>query len=147
MDYILDTNILLIFIRNKSKAIEIQKKYDLFNSVNNPIISVVSLGEIKSIALRNKWGSNKINRLNITLNRLIVTDINSDDVINRYAEIEAFSQGKLETRPLNTSARNMGKNDLWIAATVSVLNGYLITTDQDFNHLDQQYLELINIVV
>jgi len=147
LDYILDTNILLIFIRNKSKAIEIQKKYDLFNSVNNPIISVVSLGEIKSIALRNKWGSNKINRLNITLNRLIVTDINSDDVINRYAEIEAFSQGKLETRPLNTSARNMGKNDLWIAATVSVLNGYLITTDQDFNHLDQQYLELINIVV
>ncbi len=147
MDYILDTNILLIFIRNKDKATEIQKKYGLFNSVNNPIISVVSLGEIKSIALRNKWGNNKISRLNFILNRLIVTEINSEDVINRYAEIEAYSQDKLESKPLNLSARNMGKNDLWIAATASVLNGQLVSTDDDFMHLDRQFLELIKIVV
>jgi tRNA(fMet)-specific endonuclease VapC len=33
------------------------------------------------------------------------------------------------------SARNMGKNDLWIAATTAALGATLITTDQDFDHL------------
>jgi tRNA(fMet)-specific endonuclease VapC len=41
-----------------------------------------------------------------------------------------------------TSARNMGKNDVWIAATASVLQIPLLTTDADFQHLDTVYLEL-----
>ncbi len=36
----------------------------------------------------------------------------------------------------------MGKNDLWIAATCSTLGTTLITTDQDFNHLDKTFLNL-----
>ena len=36
-----------------------------------------------------------------------------------YAQVNAYSQGKIKGRPLprGLSARNMGKNDLWIAAT------------------------------
>ena len=59
-----------------------------------------------------------------------------------YAEIDAFSQGKLKDRPLSISARNMGKNDLWIAATASILNATLLTTDLDFNHLHNVFLNL-----
>ena len=62
--------------------------------------------------------------------------------IERYAEIDAFSQGKLKDRPLSISARNMGKNDLWIAATASILNATLLTTDLDFNHLHNVFLNL-----
>ena len=36
----------------------------------------------------------------------------------------------------------MGKNDLWIAATSSVYDLVLLTTDKDFNHLDGAYLDL-----
>ena len=39
----------------------------------------------------------------------------------------------------------MGKNDLWIAATVSVTNATLVTTDKDFNHLDKTYLKLVTV--
>jgi tRNA(fMet)-specific endonuclease VapC len=43
------------------------------------------------------------------------------------------------------SARNMGKNDLWIAATASVLDIPLMTTDNDFAHLDPVFLKLIKL--
>ena len=36
----------------------------------------------------------------------------------------------------------MGKNDLFIAATSSVYNLTLLTTDKDFTHLTEEFLEL-----
>lgn len=60
----------------------------------------------------------------------------------RYAEIDTFSQGKLPNKRLGMTARNMGKNDLWIASTASLLNATLLTTDADFDHLDGAYLAL-----
>jgi predicted nucleic acid-binding protein len=39
----------------------------------------------------------------------------------------------------------MGKNDLWIAATASVLDIPLMTTDNDFTHLDAVFLKLIKL--
>jgi predicted nucleic acid-binding protein len=41
------------------------------------------------------------------------------------------------------TARNMGKNDLWIAATASVQSATLITTDKDFDHLNGVFLPVI----
>jgi predicted nucleic acid-binding protein len=75
------------------------------------------------------------------LEEILVIDINSVDILQRYAEIDAFSQGRLNSRPLNMSARNMGKNDLWIAATTSVLDATLLTTDNDFDHLQEEFFE------
>lgn len=43
------------------------------------------------------------------------------------------------------TARNMGKNDLWIAATASVTHATLLTTDQDFRHLHKKYLQVAEI--
>ena len=39
----------------------------------------------------------------------------------------------------------MGKNDIWIAATASVLKSTLITTDKDFDHLNNRFLEVVYI--
>jgi tRNA(fMet)-specific endonuclease VapC len=36
----------------------------------------------------------------------------------------------------------MGKNDLWIATTASLLNLMLITTDDDFDHLNNHFLQI-----
>nr|WP_157618605.1 hypothetical protein [Spirosoma spitsbergense] len=37
----------------------------------------------------------------------------------------------------------MDKNDLWIAATASLLEAILITTDKDFDHLHGRFIEVI----
>lgn len=147
MKYILDTNIILLYLRNKETKKYIENKYQLFKLPNIPIISIVAVGEIKSLAIRNKWGIKRIQALIYFLNELVVTDINSEDVVNRYAEIDAYSQGKLTGKPLNKSSRNMGKNDLWIAATASVSKSILMTTDSDFDHLHNVYIELSKIKV
>lgn len=72
----------------------------------------------------------------------MIVDINTKEIIDRYAEIDAFSQGKLANGKSNFSSRNMGKNDLWIAATVSILKVPLLTTDKDFEHLTNEYISL-----
>lgn len=145
MNYLLDTNIILIYIRDEVTRDFIEQKYNPFGADNNPIISVVTIGEIKSIAKRNHWGDKKWKLMEAILKDLIIADIHSEDVIEMYAEIDAYSQGSLKDRPLGLTSRNMGKNDLWIAATAGVTNAQLITTDQDFDHLNEEYINLIRI--
>ena len=53
--YLLDTNILLLYLRQDKRWFTIQNQFDL-NSFTN-VVSVISLGELRSIALRNQWGS------------------------------------------------------------------------------------------
>ena len=91
------------------------------------------------------WGNPKIDKLNRLLDKLYIIDINNSDhqLIKAYYTIDSFSQGKLAEKPLNNSAKNMGKNDLWIAATAYVTNSKLITTDKDFNHLNNVYFDVL----
>lgn len=79
--------------------------------------------------------------------QFLVVPIQSGDLIARYAEIDAYSQGYLKTANLENqfTSRNMGKNDLWIAATASLTNSMLITADNDFMHLKNTFLEIINL--
>lgn len=145
MNYLLDTNILLIYLRSKKERAQIESTYDPFGANNNPIISIVSVGEIKSIAKRNYWGKRKLQLLAEILNSLIIIDINSEDLIEKYAEIDAYSQGKIIDKPLPMTSRNMGKNDIWIAATAVVTKSTLLTTDKDFGHLHNSYFQLITV--
>ena len=139
-NYLLDTNILLYYIRQDHLWDKVQNRFDLKTGIN--AISIINIGELWSIALRNQWGERRLKQLENISNEFTVIDLNIESVIKRYGEIDAFSQGKLKERPLSTSARNMGKNDLWLAATASVLNLTLITSDQDFNHLAPTFLSL-----
>ena len=145
MDYLLDTNIVLNLIRESPLSKQLKTDYQLFKSPQRLFVSVVVEGELESLALQNQWGKVKLNDLTHYLDNLIIVDIHVQSIIKRYAEIDAFSQNKLSNKPLNNSARNMGKNDLWIAATASVLNIPLLTTDNDFLHLDKEFLRLIKV--
>ncbi len=142
MNYILDTNILLTYVRDNVVTQNIENELNLITGNHNLVVSVVSVGEIKSIAKQNKWGERRINRLNDLFLDFIRTEINTEDIIEKYAEIDTFSQGKLTELPSDFTARNMGKNDIWIAATASVYNLELITTDKDFEHLRKNYLNI-----
>lgn len=63
------------------------------------------------------------------LDSLVTIDINRPAVIDAYVELELVSQSHPD------GARNMGKNDLWIAACARAANVTLLTTDEDFAHL------------
>ncbi|MEM8524718.1 MAG: hypothetical protein AAGG68_08740 [Bacteroidota bacterium] len=41
------------------------------------------------------------------------------------------------------TSRNMGKNDMWIAATASIAEAKFFTTDKDFHHLDRTFIDLV----
>ena len=143
MLYLLDTNIIVHLIRSSFLVDSLRKDYKIFDQTRRPLISVVTEGELESFALKNDWGINKRRELDRYLTEFLVVDIRIKTIINRYAEIDAFSQNKLKGRPLGHSARNMGKNDLWIAATTSVLDATLLTTDKDFDHLNNEFLTVV----
>lgn len=142
MNYLFDTNILLLYMRPSDLKEKVEQMLNLQDKRDTLIVSVVSVGEIKSLAIQNKWGERRLEKLEALLQKILIADIRINSILQRYAEIDAFSQGKLSTLKANFTARNMGKNDLWIAATASVLNIPLLTTDNDFDHLNDVYLSL-----
>ena len=147
MIYFFDTNILLHFLRGTPVKTFVVQRYAPFSATNKIVVSVVTLGEIRSISIQNKWGTARLWALESLYKEFIVADINAENVIQRYAEIDAYSQGKLAGKPLGNTSRNMGKNDLWIAATASILKAELITTDRDFNHLQGVFLPVHEVTV
>ena len=59
--------------------------------------------------------------------------------------MDAYSKHKDPVRkyPKGYSSITVGKNDLWIAATAYVTNSKLVTTDNDFDHLNRVFIYLI----
>lgn len=140
--YVLDTGILVGYVRGARYAQYVENKFAVSQPPNISVISVVSKGEIYSAAIQFGWGEQKRQALDQILRKIPTVDINDEQIIHRYAEIDAYSLGKDSARPLpaRQTARTMGKNDLWIAATASVLKATLLTTDHDFDHLDGVFL-------
>lgn len=144
MVYFLDTNILVALVKRQlDEQKELLRVIDILPE-DFLLISVVNIGELKALALKNKWGAKRMTSLDAIRKNYTTVDINVETIINRYAEIDAYSQRKLVWRGQlgNFSSRNMGKNDLWIAATASVLSIPFITTDQDFDHLHEVFLDV-----
>jgi len=138
-----DTNIALSIIRAK----DLPGIIEFLNPQNSiRYISVASEAELKSLALRNRWGTNRQISLNDFLDEVNIMDINQSH-LTTYAEIDAYSQRlnpNFENYPFDTP-RNMGKNDLWIASLAALLGLTLVTTDSDFDHLHKVFFEVRNI--
>ncbi|MFN0036707.1 MAG: type II toxin-antitoxin system VapC family toxin [Saprospiraceae bacterium] len=148
MTFLFDTNIIYHYLKQSEVMRRIETEHTPFHSENECWVCVVSLGEIRSMALANQWGSKRLEWIEAFLRQFVVVDLLSEEVLNAYAEVETYSQCRLlgiKSQPL--SPRNMGKNDLWIAATAHVLDARLLTTDADFDHLQGVYLDLERVVV
>lgn len=145
--YILDTGILVGYTRGADYAKYIELEYSVSLPPNIAVISVVTVGEMLSLAFQFGWGHKRRNTLQALLSNFTTIQINDQRIIERYADIDAFSQGKHPSIKLSQgiSARNMGKNDVWIAATGSVLQATLLTTDTHFTHLDNEFLHVLHI--
>lgn len=142
-NYLIDTNLIVLCGRDEKLAKKINAKYPIFSQKRASTISVVSLGELDALNKKHQYGLRRLGEIDTLVKPLLAIDINTKKIIDKYGDIDAYSQGKLKSNPLGTSARNMGKNDLWIAATASVYDLTLITTDKDFEHLNGVFLDLI----
>lgn len=127
---IYDTNLLIDHIR-KDKDVP-----------SRLVVPVVVVGELEAFALKSDWGVQKVRRKDRIIHGFPIADIEVE-ITSLYAQIDAFSQGKLKDQPLATSARNMGKNNIWIAAIALYLEMELHTTDNDFDHLTALGLQLV----
>jgi tRNA(fMet)-specific endonuclease VapC len=136
MNFLLDTNILVYVSRARSADRIIDF---LAAGESNLYISVVSVAEIRSLSIRNSWGEVRNNLMESFWERVNIVEIQSD--VNAYAQIDSYSQRlnpNFSEYPFATP-RNMGKNDLWIASLAAILNLELITTDADFDHLNNVF--------
>lgn len=148
---VIDTCVFIHIVRDTltgRKCLEALEKYD---EAANIIVSVVTKAELESFIAQNNWGKPKIDRLNKILAEITYIDIANADhlLIDSYTEIDAFSKRKIKDRNgnlLSGSARKMGKNDLWIAATAYALDTPLMTTDGDFDHLNGIHLNIMKVV-
>lgn len=140
MNLLFDTNILIQFAKSLSPQLLMQ----IINPKNQEVfISIVSIAELKSIALQNNWGTKRLQVIEVFLNKVAFVEINKT-LTNIYVEIDAYSQCRnplYNNYPFITP-RNMGKNDLWIASTATLLGLKLVTTDADFNHLHEVFMEV-----
>jgi tRNA(fMet)-specific endonuclease VapC len=143
--FVFDTGMIVGYVRGASFTQFVDKKYQPLEPPNLSVISAVSKGEILSLAIQFGWGAQKKQILQEILAKLPAVDIRRTQIIERYAEIDSYSQGKYPNKPLPVSPRNMGKNDVWIAATASVLGAKLLTIDKDFDHLNGVFLDVLYI--
>lgn len=146
-NFVLDTTVLIQITRGKEKATQVKEFIDGHNEPQL-FISVVSIAEAESFVLKQgDWSNQKIQKLRDLFNSFIVIDIEHDNklLLESYSQIDSYSQGKSRApdgQLLNNSSRNMGKNDLWIAATTHALDAVLVTFDKDFEHLNKIYFEV-----
>ena len=130
---LLDTGIAIHLCRGGTAAQRLEARYGLAARRQVPWLSVVSVGELRAFAERNRWGGDKRERLAELLASLVVVDIRREPVLDQYARLDAH---------LSAIGRRMGQqNDLWIAATAAATGALILTTDTDFDDLHPAHLQ------
>jgi tRNA(fMet)-specific endonuclease VapC len=128
--YLLDTSVLLALIRGKHLGSYLNQTFGLSEVLNRPLVSIVSHGEIWALAQRGNWSDKKRAALREMLGDLVTIDLNDPSIIDAYVAVDA----KCQSHP--KGARHLSSNDMWIAATAKAAGAILLTTDNDFLHLN-----------
>ena len=128
---LLDTNIVIHLIRDNEVGKRVDASFQIRHRADRPLISIVTIGECLSIVRQWKWGTAKIEALEALLRELVVVNIDSRPVLERFGEFHFWTK---------SIGRTLGHNDLWIAATAAATGAHLITTDGDFDPLYPQHI-------
>ncbi len=134
--YFLDTNILIHLIRRDALGVHLINHYSLYVAEPRPMISDVTEGEVRSLAIQWSWGPQKLSQMEFLLSYFWRIAINSREMFKAYALIDAYSE---------SNGITMGKNDVWIAAATHLTQTLLLTTDKDFDHLHAVLIERVYI--
>lgn len=141
MSYLLlDTCIISGIIKQDPPTVQALQNEFAPTSARPYAVSIVTRAELAVMAYLNNWGAARAQLMAKLLSQCLEIPIASDDVVQTFAELEAFRRNKpVPGRPRIGSAVAMGENDVWIAATAYVLGAELLTADGDFDHLNGVY--------
>lgn len=116
----------LQLLRGKALGKYLASTFGLLDTVNRPLVSIVTHGELLVMADRRSWGEKKREALQNALDNLVTIDLNDRAVLQAYSDVQRFSQ---------RAGRELNPNDAWIAACAKAADAILLTTDGDFKHL------------
>ena len=142
---------LLGLILKAPYALQARSKFNFEDIETMIFTSIVCRGELLALAEKRGWGQKKRRLLEEFLDKFPTVDINQESILNSYALIDAWSQGRSVDYPEENPfpppkpAVRMSKNDLWIAATAHVSNSVLLSTDKDFLHLNNKWISFVYI--
>ena len=128
---LLDTNILVHLVRNDTTGQRLKHERRLLLTDVVPAFCLVSEGELRSLAYQFNWGSDRADQMRYYLAYFRRIPLDAPELIEAYAVIDAHSR---------RNGVEMGKNDIWIAATAHFTGFELLTTDRDFDHLHPNFL-------
>jgi tRNA(fMet)-specific endonuclease VapC len=131
-NFLLDTNILIQLVRDNWIGRSIDSRFQLRSCPESPLVCIVTVGEAFALARKLGWGSSRTSILEDLIAQFAILDINSEEVLSAYAEIDCF---------LERSGKSVEQNDIWIAATTVVAGAHLLTTDKDFDPLYPDFLD------
>jgi predicted nucleic acid-binding protein len=118
--------VLLHLVRGQALGRKIVEEYDLSKRPERPLVFVVTVGEILSIALRQGYSAENRAVLDQLLRDMVVVDVRRP-IAERFAEIQTAQQAM---------GLPIGENDTWIAATAKATDSTLLTMDRkDFGKL------------
>jgi tRNA(fMet)-specific endonuclease VapC len=135
--YVLDTNILLALIRGKALGESVDNAYGLRANLQRHVISIASQAELLVLADRNKWAQAKRDAVNFMFQSLVVLPIDGEALLDAYVQVSHADM------TWHGGPRNMGKNDIWIAATAVSSGLPLLTTDKDFTFLNGNLVQVL----
>lgn len=145
--FLLDTSMLLGFVRNAPWANRVRTEFNLGNKETMVFTSVVCLGELLALAEKRGWGEGRRDQLDQVLHGFPTLDINKQPILRAYALIDAWTHGNSVASPGQAPppkpAVPMTQNDLWIAATAHESQATLLSTDRDFEHLNDVWIKFV----
>ena len=130
--YILDTNVLVQYARASILGKRIENRFGFTRSAFKPLVSIVTIGEIKAFSYGRGWGPQKMAQLDALLSNVVPIDLAVGTIVNDYAELKTY---------LVKIGKKIPDNDLWIAATCRALMATLITTDNHFAPFSSKFFE------
>ena len=129
--YILDTNILVQYVRASRLGEYVEGKYALRASPIRPLVCVVVVGEIRSLAVRWGWGDSKLGCMDRLLRELVWVDLSEPEVLDAYVHVDT-------SRPKGWV---IPQNDRWVAAAAHATGACLLTTDKHFDYLAGTFIQ------
>ena len=128
-DLVFDTNAVVHLFRRNALGNVLRSTYGLSAREWRPLLSAVTVGELRSLALQWGWDPGRMHQLDSLLRAFPVIDVYADEhsLCEAYAELDWAAR---------RAGAKLGKNDLWIAATAKVRNAVVVSADQDFEALE-----------
>ena len=127
----------MALIRGNALGESIDAAYGLRSNLQRHVVSIVSQAELWVLADRYHWSDAKRDALKLMFDNLVVLSVDGQALIDAYVQVSRADANWPE------GARNMGKNDIWIAATAVNAGLPLLTTDKDFRFLHDNLLQVL----